>query len=75
MHKYASFGTPSKYTSPEFRITEQYMYQLGYQWRKKGIKKLPQSVSLPGRPLPFPIVRSSHEWAKAFVKGWKNKPL
>lgn len=68
--QYASFGTPT--TSVEFQITEAYMKVLGERWAEAGNSKLPRSVELPGRPVPFPILRSRHEWALSFIDGWKS---
>ena len=70
---YASFGTPS--VNDEFLVTESLMYEMGKRWALAGHKKLPVKVDLPGRPFPFPIVRSRHEWAVAFVKGWKDNKI
>jgi hypothetical protein len=68
MTAYASFGgtfTPS----PEFNATEEACYEAGRRWAQKGNTKLPVHTLVAGRDIQ--IVRSSHEWAKAFVSGWK----
>ena len=65
---YASFGgnfTPSA----EYTQTEEACYEAGRRWAKQGHTKLPVHAPIAGRDIQ--IVRSSHEWAKAFVSGWR----
>jgi hypothetical protein len=65
---YASFGkAPS--LSPEAEAFCADCLQAGYEWGAAGNEKLPASATVGTRQVP--IVRSSHEWAREFVKGWK----
>lgn len=65
---YASFGTPQlSATVTEFIDQCEWA---GRQWAKAGNKKLPVHVTVGGRDVP--VVRSRHEWAQAFVTGWKQ---
>jgi hypothetical protein len=63
---YASFGTPT--LSPEVEAFEQVCYQAGRVWAATH-KKLPVHTDVMGRDVP--VVGSRHEWAKAFVRGFK----
>lgn len=66
---FASFGgtfTPSA----EYTQTEDACYEAGRRWAQQGNTKLPVHARVAGRDVQ--IVRSSHEWAKAFVSGWKS---
>ncbi len=68
-YAYASFGgtfTPSA----EYTQTEEACYEAGRRWAQQGQTKLPVHTRVAGRDVQ--IVRSSHEWAKAFVSGWKS---
>jgi hypothetical protein len=64
----ASFGTP---TLPAwYGEFEKQCYAAGQAWAQSGKKKLPVHVTVGGRDIP--IVRSRHEFAKAFVAGWRS---
>ncbi|MBW4460534.1 MAG: hypothetical protein KME47_09875 [Nodosilinea sp. WJT8-NPBG4] len=65
---YASFNHNATH-SDEFLVTEAYMSELGKQYALEG-KSLPVKVNLPGRPFPFHIKRSRHEWACAFTDSY-----
>lgn len=68
MTAYASFGGTFN-PSTEFNATEEACYEAGRRWAMAGNLKLPVHHFIAGRDIQ--IVRSSHEWAKAFVSGWK----
>lgn len=65
---YASFGkAPS--LSPEAEAFTSECFKAGYQWGQAGNEKLPCDAIVGTRKVP--IVRSSHEWAREFTKGWR----
>ena len=64
----ASFGTP---TLPAwYGEFEKQCYAAGQSWAQTGKKKLPLSVQVGDRDVP--VVGSRHEFAKAFVAGFKS---
>lgn len=64
----ASFGTP---TLPDwYGEFERQCYAAGQSWAQAGNEKLPASVQVGDRDVP--VVRSRHEFAKAFVAGFKS---
>ena len=65
---YATFAkTPT--LSPESEAFCSDCFKAGYEWGQAGNEKLPRMATVGDRKVP--IVRSSHEWAHAFVSGWK----
>jgi hypothetical protein len=68
MSSYATFAkAPSLSLEAEAFTAE--CFKAGYQWGQDGNEKLPRMATVGTRQVP--IVRSSHEWAHEFVKGWK----
>jgi hypothetical protein len=65
---YASFGTPA--LPAWYSEFERQCYAAGQAWAQAGQEKLPTSVKVGDRDVP--VVRSRHEFAKAFVAGWKS---
>ena len=68
MTSYASFAKAPA-LSPEAEAFSGECFKAGYQWGAAGNEKLPRMATVLDRQVP--IVRSSHEWAHEFVKGWK----
>ena len=68
MTSYASFGTPA--LSEDVASFIPVCRQAGYNYAAAGhIQRLPVHIQIAGRDVQ--IVRSRHEWAKAFTQGWK----
>jgi len=65
---FASFGG-SFNPSPEWLQTEEACREAGRRWAMAGNTKLPVHTRIAGRDVQ--IVRSRHEWAAAFVSGWR----
>jgi len=64
----ASFGTPG--VSAEVLDFCPQCRWAGRQWAKAGNTTLPKHIQIGSRDVP--IVSSRHEWAKAFVEGWRE---
>lgn len=65
---YATFAkAPALSAESEAFISD--CFKAGYEWGQAGNEKLPRIATVGTRQVP--IVRSSHEWAHAFVSGWK----
>jgi hypothetical protein len=65
--QYASFGTPQ--LQQEIVEFEKACYLAGRDWGRSH-KKLPVHVQIGDRDVQ--VVRSIHEWAKAFTRGFKE---
>lgn len=72
---YASFGTPQ--LPAYYEADEQACFAAGRAWAAAGNAKLPRmaTVQCGERVRQVPVVGSSHEFAKAFIRGWRVQKL
>ena len=75
MQQYASFGTPQ--LPAYYAADEVACFKAGRAWAAAGKTKLPRiaTVQCDGYERRVPVVRSRHEFAKAFIRGWKVERL